>query len=81
MSASIYYQAVKGKNLSVGAKSSFLAAIERAFGGVPCVLSEHDVLKLQGLAAAFDSEDQRAAVQELIEAIEKHASVRVWAEY
>lgn len=82
MSATIYYQPVKGKALSIGAPSSFTSALDRAFGRSPDrILNEYDVPTLRGIAAGFDSEDQRAAIDELIEAIQKHAAVRLWAEY
>jgi hypothetical protein len=81
VSASIYYQPVKGKHLSIGAPSSFIAAMTRAFGNYPWTLTDRDYHKLLGLAAGLDSDDQRAAVEELAEAAMASGEIRVWAEY
>jgi hypothetical protein len=83
MSASLYYQPVKGTHLSIGAPSSFMGALTRAFGErqPDWRFTEGDLLTLRGLMAGLDSEDQREAIQTIIEAIERHSEVRVWAEY
>lgn len=82
MGATIYYQPVKGKALSIGAPSAFLGVLTRAFGGDGArILTERDVPKLEGLAAAIEAEDQRAAIMELIDALHHHEEVRVWPEY
>lgn len=81
MSASIYYQPVKGTHLGIGAPSSFIAAMTRAFGNAPWTLTDRDYHTLKGLAAGLESDDQRAAVEELAGAAVKHGELRVWAEY
>lgn len=81
MSANLYWQPVKGKDLNVGAPSSFMAALERAVGAQPWHLNEGHVHILKGLAAGLDSTDQREAVETLIAGISRHSEVRVWPEY
>ena len=81
MSATVVYQPIKGKALDVGAPSSFVGALERAFGQRPWTLTDRDYYTLQGLAAGLDSIDQREAVEELAEAVRQHGEIRVWAEY
>lgn len=83
MSATILYQPVKGKSLSIGAPSSFLALLERVFGGSArdFVLAEDDVGGLRTAAAATEDREYRKALEELAEAVEKHGAVRVWAVY
>lgn len=81
MSATVLYQAVKGKALSLGAPSSFIAILERQFGGGPWSFDTTDDAVLQGMEAAVDDKDYRAAFAELREALEKHENIRVWAVY
>lgn len=83
--ASIYYQPVKGKHLSIGAPSSFLEALREALdmrgGHGELRLTGGDYHRLRGLRAGLTSTDQKEAIDELCEAIEKHDEVRLWAEY
>jgi hypothetical protein len=77
------YQPVKGKALRhVG--SSGLEKLKRALGynsmGDEITVSSRDIDRLHGLAAGLDP-DERAAIEELIDAIERHDAVRVWGEY
>lgn len=81
MSATVMYQPVKGKSLDIGAPSSFLSALERAFGNRPWTLSGGDYHTLMGLAAGLGSDDQRAACEQLAKAVQDHGEIRVWAEY
>jgi hypothetical protein len=82
VSASIFYQPVKGKRLSVGAPSAFLKALREAFNvNGDLVLSSSSYGVLQGLKAGLDSQDMKAAIEELMAAVETHDEVRVWAEY
>ena len=82
MSATLYYQPVSGTRLKIGAPSSFMEALTRAFGcRQPWVLTDMDYLTLGGLAAGLESEDQVAAVSELQEEVMKGHDIRVWAEY
>ena len=82
MSASIYYQPVKGKLLPIGAPSSWMGAMRRAFGcDPPWTITDHDYHVLHGLAAGLSSTDQQNACNELAEAAMQHGEIRVWAEY
>ena len=74
MSATVFWQAVKGKVLS-DAGSSSIGIIERAFGS-PAVLNSSHIPKLEGMEVAG-----MKVAGELISAIYKHETIRVWAEY
>lgn len=75
MGASIMWSPVKpGRSLDVGGRSSFISALE-----LPRRLTESDVGFLRGLGAGND--DFRGACGELIEAIQKHGEIEVYAEY
>jgi len=82
MSASIYYQPVKGKHLPMGGPSSFIALLKRVFGGdSPWMFTDHDAHRLETAANATENDEHRAALTELAEAAMKHGEIRVWAEY
>ena len=84
MSATLYFQPVKGKALRIGAPSSFMSALDRAFKySQPWTIeaSSHDIAILEGLRAGLDDLEQRAAINELLKALEDHTDIRVWAEY
>lgn len=81
MSASIFYQPVKGKHLPIGAPSSFLSALEKALGPPPWTIYDRDHDVLRGLAAGLESKDQQAAAITLAEAAYNNGEIRVWAEY
>ena len=81
MGASIFYQSVHGKCLNVGAPSYFLGVLRRVFGGDgPWEVDGTWSQQLQGAAAASSNQEQ-AALEELIEAIERYGRIRIWAEY
>lgn len=77
MGASILWQPVKGKSITPGARSDFVAALVLSSAGR--VFGPDDIRFLQGVAAA--REDFREACNTLIDAILQHEEVRVWAEY
>lgn len=82
MSASIYYQAVKGKNLPVGAPQAFLKILREIKNGeLPLHFTEYDVRDLRLAAKLSDNEEFKECLNELADACEKHESVNVWAEY
>ncbi len=76
MSGSFYWQPIKGKCLHVGSPSKTLSAFEEAFGGLPLELEDTDIPVLKGLAAA-----QVEGANDLMDALYKHKSVRLWVEY
>ena len=81
MSANLYWSPIrKGNDLPVNAPSSFMAALESALGSCgPWTVMESDVPILRGLAIGFAHE--RKAIQAIIDAVEQHGQIRVWAEY
>lgn len=81
VSANLYWSPIrKGKDLPVNAPSSFIAALGDAMQSEgPWTLMVHDVPVLRGLAAGLTHE--REAITAIIDAIEKHGEIRVWAEY
>lgn len=82
MSASIYYQPVNGKRLSMGGQSSFLELLRRLTSSQgPWELDDYWSSQLTGAAKATKDKEHRAALEELVDAIEKHGPIRVWAEY
>ena len=47
----------------------------------PWVLRNFDCDTLNGLAAGLADDEQRMAVEELVEAVMQHGEIRVWPEY
>ena len=81
MSANLYWSPVrKGKDLPVNASSSFIAAMERAMGSLsPWTVMESDAPVLRGLLAGLQHE--REAIEAILDAIDKHGEIKVWAEW
>jgi hypothetical protein len=82
MSASIYWEPNenKGVYLPVDAPSSFLMAMGRWLGtDPPWVLGPESALALRGFSAGLGGEAD--AISDLMDAIEKHGNIRIWAEY
>jgi hypothetical protein len=82
MSANLYWRpaAKRGTCLSVAAPSSFMEVLGRISPGPPWTLDSSDLDRLRGAAAA-SNKGVREGFEELIEAIEKHKSVKVEVEY
>lgn len=80
MGVSILWKPVKdeGVSLSVGGRSSFIEVLRRAFGNEPWVFNAGSVSTLNGIKAAIREDE---AMDELLDAIEKHGSVEVWTQY
>lgn len=86
MSASIYWRPLnEGKRLSVGAPSSFLDSLERAFGTRPPIQleSELDAIILDGMAAATENSEFREAYEKLATAIreDEGGGIEIFAVY
>ncbi len=81
MSASLYWSPIrKGANLPVNAPSSFMAALGKAMDqDGPWTLMVSDIPVLRGLAAGLENE--RDAITAIMDALNKHGEIRVWAEY
>jgi hypothetical protein len=83
MSANIKWKVVKpeGKSLNVSAPSSFLVAMERAFGTLPIILNANNIQILQGMAAVHgDGNNPFVKLIEILETI-GDSSIEIWAEY
>ena len=83
MSATIYYQPVNGKALSIGAPSSFLDLLDRVFHNdrSAFTVTDRDSHRLSIAASATDQTEFRAALEELAEAAMTHGEIRIWPEY
>ena len=82
MGANIYFRPVKPKNkyaVCSMAPQSFMETMRKAFGDFPCELSEADLQKLNGMAIMFT--DDCNPYTDLIDAINKHGTIEVYAEY
>ncbi len=82
MSANIYYRPTKetGFQLSVDAPSTFMENIRKAFlSEFPLIFGQDSVQTLKGMAAMHHGEEN--PYDELIEAIEKHETIEVYAKY
>lgn len=77
MGASILWQPVKGRVITLGPRSRFVNALGLDIG--PRLLEADAGEFLRGLAAGEPA--FKEAVSELLDAIETHGRVRVWAEY
>ncbi len=82
MSANTYWSPI-GKGVSLDCLSGFLDVVAEARrqgrGGSELILSHDDIPRLDGIAAADPSTAK--AVDEIIEAIHKHDTIRLWREY
>lgn len=82
MSASIYYQPIKGKHLHIGAPSSFLGLLSRVLKTTqPFLITDQQARDLGVAAMATENDEHRAALLELEEAAYQNGEIRVWAEY
>ena len=67
--------------LDVCQPSSFISAMDRAFGDSPWVLAQKDLDRLQGMNCVCDRESSAAKeYQKLIELVVRHGAIRVWPE-
>jgi hypothetical protein len=83
MGATIFYRQVKPQDntsLGVDAPSSFIEAMEKAFGDKPWRLTEEDVQVLKGMAAVYDGYSEHP-FKDLIKAVERLGVVEVWPEW
>lgn len=84
MSANIYWRPTSsnGKCLDVGAPSSFMESLSRAFHyDLPMTLNtESEAVKLEGMAAASQGEFAKA-YQQLADAIRYEGSIEVHARW
>lgn len=83
MSASIMWRPLnQGKHLSVGAPSSFIESLERAFGSFPLKPYGEDAARvLDGMAAATEYKEFREAYQQLAAAVREEGEIEIFAVY
>jgi len=85
VSANIYWTPLGDKrhDISPMAPSSFIEAMERAFGKLPIILelNEEVIATLRGMAAAEGSATARDEYRAVRRALEDHRKIRLWAEY
>ncbi len=83
MSASIFWRPVNsGHQLRIGAPSSFIDSLQRAFGSRPPItLTETDIPTLTGMAAATEYEEFREAYEKLAHAIREEDEIQIFAAY
>jgi hypothetical protein len=83
MSASIFWRPVNsGHQLRIGAPSSFIDSLQRAFGSrLPVTLTGSDRPVLLGMAAATEYEEFREAYSELARALGEEDEIQVFASY
>lgn len=78
MSANILWEPevpTKGNDVDTATPSHTIKMLEEAFGKMPMVLSRSDIGVLTGLHIAGIQ-----GMSDLIEALEKHESIRIWVE-
>lgn len=85
MSANIYYKQVKPKDrqgINTTAPSSFIAAMERAFGFAPWRLTAEHIPILTGMMAVvpFEHDEYNGPYEQLIDAIHQLEMIEAWAE-
>lgn len=79
MSANFYWAPQSQQtSISVGSKTKFAFSMTEIFGNFPIDLDEKDTLVLRGMSLA-DGEQNNPYTQ-LIDAIDKHGSIRVTRE-
>ena len=82
MSASVYFQPIKGHRLVLGGPSSFLELLRRVTSSNgPWELDTYWRSFLEGAARGTEDNEHRLALEVLVEAIDQYGSIRVWAEY
>lgn len=83
MSANILWQPVdpeRGKDLNVSAPSSFIEDIEVLFGKLPVVIGKDSLQTLRGWEIGWKTHPDNP-VKRLIEAIETHGDIKIWAQW
>lgn len=83
MSASICWRPTDNsrKHISVGAPSSFMQTMDRAGLRLPCTLGENELPTLRGMAATWSAPENANPYQQIIDLIEQHGEIDLFAEY
>ena len=78
MSANLYYSTI-AKGTCFGGGSTMTELLREAKGEFPITFDRGDLAMLRGMALA--DKHSRKSIEELMEAIEKHGALNVWAEW
>jgi hypothetical protein len=87
MSATIYWRRVSNSNktLPVSAPSSFITAMERAFGAGPWIMSGDCLQTLRGMSACYGGPDRENPFDAMIRLIDQEngttQAIEVWTVY
>lgn len=83
MSANVYWQPVSTgtKCLPTSAPQRFLESLRAIGWSDGGYMNDTSISALRGLSVLHGGPDQDNPYSHLVEAIERHGSVRVWAEY
>lgn len=81
MGANLYWQPIKGRSITVGARSTFIETFGRVFGSMPYTLKQSDREQLYTAAAVWAFRGDDNPFQQLYDALESHEEISVWAEY
>lgn len=81
MSANIYWRPVAKNNKSINTltPSAFQETMRKLGLSLPCTLDTRSTLLLQGAAAVFD--DDPNPFQQILDLLEHHDAIELWAEY
>lgn len=82
MSANIKWRPVNtdAKSIDTWAPSTFQMAMRKAGLELPCSVGKSDSDVLRGLAAAFEG-DAPNPYQQILDLLEHHEDIELWAEY
>lgn len=73
---------IKGKELDVrGQEDLFVARMSAAFGGLPCQLDKTNIERLEGMKAATLGEHASNPYDDLIRAIKRFGTIKVWMKF
>lgn len=83
MSASIRWAPIRPdhRSLGVGAPQAFMGALGEVGIDLPCELTREHLNTLKAMAAAVGRGVDENPYRDLVELIEKHDIIRIWAEY
>ena len=79
MSATIYWRPFNNSKIleGIGAPSSFIEDMKKAFDRFPLKLTEDDIPTLKGMIAV----DDQGYYQQVLDLIEKYEEIELYAEY
>jgi hypothetical protein len=83
MGVSIYWRPVstEGHDITPGLRSRFYNSLKNTFGEFPIRLNATHVCLLQAMAYACNGDDSQKSYEELIEAVNKHDEIEIFASW